>query len=98
MNGPYRLVVKRSVCNICLMSNFRVARYTGTIAKAPLAVSFSKREKPPGTQPRAASVLLKSSPKKRIHFDDIPQYVRMSGQFCTKRDSNLHSYRTKRAW
>ena len=37
---------------------------------------------------RAASVLLKSSPKKGIHCDDIPPYLRMSGQFCTNRDLN----------
>ncbi len=31
----------------------------------------------------AASVLLESSPKKRIHRHDIPLSLRMSGQFCT---------------
>ncbi len=32
---------------------------------------------------RAASVLLKSSPKKGIHREDIPLSIGMSGQFCT---------------
>jgi len=45
-----------------------------------------QKEKPPGTQARAASVLLKSSPKKGTHFDDIPPFVRLSGQSCTDRD------------
>ena len=35
----------------------------------------------------AASVLLKSSPKKGIHPGDIPLSLRMSGQFCTTRIS-----------
>jgi hypothetical protein len=32
---------------------------------------------------RAASVLLKSSPKKRIHADNISLTLGVSGQFCT---------------
>jgi hypothetical protein len=51
----------------------------------PLGVNFCKREATRNSA-RAASVLLKSSPKKRIHLNDIPPYIRMSGQFCTNRD------------
>jgi hypothetical protein len=32
---------------------------------------------------RVASVLLESSSKKRAYADDIPLFVRMSGQSCT---------------
>ena len=32
-------------------------------------------------------MLLKSSPKKRIHDHDIPLSLRMSGHFCTSRIS-----------
>jgi|ERR1019366_569936 hypothetical protein len=64
--------------NFCARCNF--------CGPQPLGVSVCKKEKPPGTQSRAASVPLKSSPKKGIHHDDIPPHLRMSGQFCTNRD------------
>jgi len=51
-----------------------------------ISVSFREREAARNLA-RAASVLLKSSPKKRIHGDDIPLSLRMSGQFCTNRIS-----------
>lgn len=55
----------------------------GDNRQGALGVSFCKREKPPGAQSRAASVPLKSSPKKRIQCEDIPQYVLLSDQSCT---------------
>src|SRR5271169_1868149 len=48
--------------------------------------SLQKREAKRNSA-RAASVLLKSSPKKRIRSHDIPPSLRMSGQSCTNRDS-----------
>ena len=45
--------------------------------------SVSFREKGRRDLARAASVLLKSFPKKGTHDDDIPLSLRMSGQFCT---------------
>ena len=45
--------------------------------------SVSFREKGRRDLARAASVPLKSFPKKGTHDDDIPLSLRMSGQFCT---------------
>ena len=67
-------------CDPSVGVGFRIARHSGTIARVPIGVSICKKEKPPGTQSGAASVPLKSSPKKGIHRDNIPPYVRMSGQ------------------
>jgi hypothetical protein len=59
---------------------------------APRRKRLQKREATRNAA-RAASVLLKSSPKKRIRSDDIPPSLRMSGQFCTNRDLNCTTYR-----